>query len=149
MAEMLFYHMTESKLEDALPRLIEMSLERGYRVAVQTGSDERRDALDALLWTYREDSFLPHGPDTCEFAQEHPVLLTASNANPNKANVRFLVDGAEPGELSAYDRAVFMFDGFSTEQVEAARQNWTRFKAEGHALSYWQQNRDGRWEKKR
>jgi DNA polymerase-3 subunit chi len=145
---MLFYHMTESRLEEALPRLLEMSLERGYRVAVQAGNEASRDALDGLLWTYRDDSFLPHGPETCEFAAQHPVLLTACAANPNNADVRFLVDGAEPGDLSGYKRAVFMFDGFSAEAVDAARQNWKRFKGEGHDLSYWQQNRDGRWEKK-
>ena len=37
MAEVLFYHLTESTLEDALPPLLEKSLERGWRAVVQTG----------------------------------------------------------------------------------------------------------------
>ena len=44
-----------------LPELLEKSYERGWRVVVQAASDERVDALDAHLWTYRDDNFLPHG----------------------------------------------------------------------------------------
>ena len=61
MTEVLFYHLTESTLEDALPNLLERSVQRGWRTIVQTGSDERRDSLDTHLWTYRDDSFLAHG----------------------------------------------------------------------------------------
>jgi DNA polymerase-3 subunit chi len=63
MAEALFYHLTESTLEEALPPLLEKSLERGWRAVVQVASPERRDALDQHLWTYRDDSFLAHGAD--------------------------------------------------------------------------------------
>jgi DNA polymerase III subunit chi len=38
-----------------LPELLEKCLERQWRAVVQLGSDERRDALDAHLWTYRDD----------------------------------------------------------------------------------------------
>ena len=43
---------------------------------------------------------------------------------------------------------VFMFDGHDEAQVAGARSQWKVLKGEGHSLSYWQQNRDGRWEKK-
>ncbi len=78
MTEVLFYHLTESKLEDALPPLVDKSVERGWRVAIQVKETARSDALDAHLWTFREDSFLPHGTDEAELAEDQPVLLTAS-----------------------------------------------------------------------
>lgn len=59
--EILFYHLERQSLESALPLLVEKSLERGWRVVVRAGSAERLDAIDTALWTYREDSFLPHG----------------------------------------------------------------------------------------
>jgi len=148
MAEVLFYHLTESKLEEALPPLLEKSVERGWKVAVQTRDAERRDALDAHLWTYREESFLPHGTDEGASPDRQPVLLTVEQANQNRASVRFLVDGAEPPADLAYDRIVFVFDGYDTEQVEGARAQWKRLKGEGHSLTYWQQTPEGRWEKK-
>ncbi|SOC39752.1 DNA polymerase III chi subunit [Rhizobium subbaraonis] len=148
MSEILFYHLTESKLEDALPPLLDKSLERGWRVVVQTGTAERRDALDTHLWTYREESFLPHGTDEQPNAADQPVLLTNGSDNANAATVRFLVDGAEPPPLDGYDRVIFMFDGHDQPELDAARGHWKRLKGEGHQLTYWQQNNDGRWVKK-
>ena len=146
--DVLFYHLTETKVEDALPALLERSLERNWRVVVQTAGTERRDLIDGLLWTYRPDSFLPHGLDTDPFPEMQPILLTAGEGNPNAATVRFVIDGAPPPALSGYERVVFMFDGHDAAQVEGARGHWKALKGEGHSLSYWQQNRDGRWEKK-
>lgn len=148
MAEVLFYHLTESRLEDAIPMLLEKSIERGWRIVVQLGSEERRDALDNHLWTYRDASFLPHGLDTEPHAELQPIVLSTGPARPNGANIRFLADGAEPPALEGYDRVVFMFDGHDQAQIEAARDQWKRLKATDHALTYWQQGIGGRWEKK-
>jgi DNA polymerase-3 subunit chi len=148
MTDVLFYHLTESKLEDALPPLVDKSVERGWQVAIQTSDPARRDTLDAHLWTYREDSFLPHGIDEGTMPERQPVLLTISSANPNNATVRFFVDGAEANEIGGYQRVVFMFDGYDQAQLEGARAQWKRLKGEGHNLTYWQQTQDGRWEKK-
>lgn len=148
MTEVLFYHLTESKLEDALPALLEKSVERGWKVVVQTNDGARRDMLDAHLWTFRDDSFLPHGTDTAPMAQAQPVLLTTETENANDATVRFMVDGAAPPPLDPYERVVFMFDGYDQQQLEGARAEWKRLKGEGHSLTYWQQSPEGRWVKK-
>ena len=148
MTEVLFYHLTESTLEEALPSLLERSLDRGWRAVVQTGSEERRDGLDTHLWTWRDDSFLAHGTEHEHHAQHQPVLLTTGDSNPNGAQIRFLVDGAEPPPLAEYARAVFMFDGHDAMQLEQARRHWKAMKAEGHAVTYWQQTPERRWERK-
>ena len=148
MADVLFYHLTESTLEDALPGLLERSVDRGWRAVVQTGTEERRDALDQHLWIFRDDSFLAHATDREAFPAEQPILLTTGQENPNEAKIRFLVDGAMPPELGGYERAVFMFDGHDAVQVEAARGHWKTMKDAGHAVTYWQQTPDLRWERK-
>jgi len=146
--DVLFYHLTESTLEEALPPLVEKSLERGWRVAIQTGSRERCEALDNWLWTWREEAFLAHGTDRDEHPEHQPVLLTDVPANPNGAQIRFFVDGADPGAVDGYERAVLMFDGHDADQLNAARQHWKMLKSAGHAVTYWQQGPDRRWQKK-
>ena len=149
MTEVLFYHLTESRLEQALPDLLERSLARGWRVVVQCSSVERRDALDNHLWTYREDSFLPHGSDAESTGALQPVLLTVDpKQRANEPHVRFLVDGAVPDTLQGYVRAVYLFDGHDAEQLDTARGRWKVEKGEGHAVTYWQQTEEGRWVKK-
>lgn len=148
MTEILFYHLTESKLDDALPPLLERSLERGWKVVVEAGSEERIKSLNAHLWTYRDDSFLPHGAADDANPEEQPVYLSTDASNPNGANVRFHVDGSMPSQIDGYTRVVLMFDGHNNMEMAEARAAWKRLKAEGHDLAYWQQNQDRRWEKK-
>lgn len=148
MADVLFYHLTESTLEDALPGLLERSVDRGWRAVVQTGTEERRDALDMHLWTFRDDSFLAHATDREAHTTDQPILLTTGDSNPNEAKIRFLVDGAAAPDLAGYERAVFLFDGHDAAQVEAARAHWKTMKDAGHAVTYWQQTPDRRWERK-
>src|SRR5205814_2850306 len=126
MTEMLFYHLQQRRsLERVLPTLLEKSLERGWRVVVQAASEERIEALDAQLWTFRDDSFLPHGTWRAGDAREHPILLTLDADNPNGATVRFLVDGAPvPADADAYQRIVLIFDGDDPDAVTAARERW-------------------------
>ncbi|CAN7765124.1 DNA polymerase III subunit chi [Mesorhizobium sp. LjNodule214] len=148
MAEVLFYHLTESTLEEALPGLLERSVDRGWRAVVQTGTEERRDALDQHLWIFRDDSFLAHATDREAYPAEQPILLTTGQENRNQAQIRFLVDGAAPADLGGYERAVFLFDGHDTAQLEAARSHWKTMKDAGHTVTYWQQTSDRRWERK-
>jgi DNA polymerase-3 subunit chi len=146
-AEILFYHLERRPLAEALPLLVERCLERGWRAVVQAGSMERAAALDTLLWTFRDDSFLPHGLAGDGREGEHPVVLTADEANPNGAVVRFLVDGADLADATGYLRLVYMFDGRDDDAVAGARRIWKRHKDAGHPVSYWRQSAQGRWEK--
>jgi DNA polymerase III subunit chi len=146
MTEVLFYQLKGQTPEQVLPQLLAKSLERGWRVVVQASSDERVEALDAHLWTWRDDAFLPHGTWRDAEAAEHPVVLTVNDGNPNRATVRFLVDGAGmTADASAYDRIVLMFDGDDPDALEAARQRWTDAKAWGAEVTYWQADEHGRW----
>jgi DNA polymerase III subunit chi len=148
MTEVLFYHLQRRPLESALPQLLEKSLERGWRVVVQAATDERVDALDAHLWTYSDDSFLPHSTARAAEPSAQPILLTTSDHNPNGATVRFLIDGAAmPPDAASYQRIVLMFDGEDEEAVAAARTHWGDSKAKGFDVTYWQTDEQGRWVK--
>ena len=148
MTDVWFYHLTESTLERALPGLLEKSLERGWKVVVQVGSEERLAALDAHLWSYRDETFLAHGSTRDGTEALQPIWLTRENDNPNHAEIRFLVDGAVAQDLSEYERAVYLFDGHDNDAVTQARERWKVEKDAGHSIAYWQQKPGGGWEKK-
>lgn len=148
MTEVLFYHLQRQPLEAVLPGLLERCLKRGWKAAVQTGSRERAEALDAHLWTYRDDSFLPHGTADADLAAEQPIVLTADAGNPNDSDVRFFVDGAAPETFGGYERIAILFDGNDPEAVESARMRWKQSREEGLDATYWQQNDNGGWAKK-
>jgi DNA polymerase-3 subunit chi len=149
MTEVLFYHLQSKTVENVLPPLLEKSLERGWRVVVQASSPERADALDAHLWTYRDDSFLPHATWRASDAADQPVLLAIEEGNPNGANVRFLIDSAAlPQDAQSYERMVLLFDGDDPDALAAARGAWTDCKARGFEVTYWQADERGRWQRR-
>ncbi|MEO7222280.1 MAG: DNA polymerase III subunit chi [Devosia sp.] len=147
MTDVLFYHLESQPLERVLPTLLEKTLERGWRAVVETSSRERASAIDALLWTYRDDAFLPHGIAGDESEADQPVLIAMDAQNANAANVRFYVDRAVPSSAEGYERIVFMFSGHDPDAVTEARVAWKGLLA-GNTLTYWQQDATGRWVKK-
>jgi len=147
MAELWFYHLERSEIEQALAPLLEKCLQRGWRALVRAGSAERLDALDAGLWTYREESFLPHGRDGEGEPSRQPVLLTTAGGNGNDAQALFVIDGAEPGDLSSFERACLVFDGRDENALNSARMRWKEAKESGIVAAYWRESAAGKWEK--
>jgi DNA polymerase III subunit chi len=144
--EVWFYHLERTGLEQALPELLEKTLQRGWKALVRVREVERLRHLDGWLWTYRDESFLPHAPDDEAEAARQPILLTTGFENANGAEALFLVDGADPGKLSGFARCVVLFDGGDEAQLAVARAQWSAIKATGVSVSYWKQQARG-WEK--
>jgi len=152
MTETLFYHLERRSLEDVLPGLIGKSLERGWRAVVKTDSSERSDALDNLLWTYDDQSFLAHAQSGDGEAARQPVLITVEDENPNNAQILFCVGGARPADwrnagLSSLARVVMLFDGRDSTMLERARAAWKDAKEAGHDVTYWKESASGKFEK--
>jgi DNA polymerase-3 subunit chi len=148
--ETLFYQLERRSLEEVLPGLVEKSLQRGWRAAIKTDSSERSDALDTLLWTYDDQSFLPHAQLGDGEASAQPVLITVEEGNPNSAHIFFYVGGAQPGDWSALNdlaRVVLLFDGRDESALSVARAAWKDAKAAGHDVTYWKESPSGKFEK--
>jgi DNA polymerase-3 subunit chi len=152
--EIWFYHLMDTPLERVLPNLIERAIERQWHCIVQATSAERLSVIDELLWTYADESFIPHGTALEGDAEHQPVYLTCGSENPNAAAVRFFLERAqiEPalagGQGYSYRRCLLVFDGNDAEQLADARRQWATLKAGGHELAYYQQGEDGRWQQK-
>ncbi|WP_372424131.1 DNA polymerase III subunit chi [Salinarimonas chemoclinalis] len=149
MSDVWFYHLQRATLEEALPRLVVKAREKGWRVAIRTTGEERRDALDDLLWTFEDESFLPHVTETDPQAAEEAVVIQTGEGDLNAPDALLLVDGAAlPEDLARYQRVTLIFDGDDDDAVAQARVRWKAVKAAGHEASYWTQDEKGRWVKK-
>jgi DNA polymerase III subunit chi len=145
--EFWFYHLESQPLQAVLPVLVEKTLARGWRALLRFSTPERLDAIDSALWTYRDESFLPHGNARDGHADRQPALLTLDEANPNGAAVLFLLEAAEEREPERFSRVIRLFDGADEEAKGLARAEWKRAKAAGFEVSYWRQDAGGAWKK--
>ena len=150
MSRVDFYHLQNKRLEDVLPKLLEKVYAINKRAVVRIGNSERVDFLNSLLWTYEEQSFLPHGSKKDGMSEMQPIWLTSENDNPNEAEFLFLADGAEATveEVQKYERIFNIFDGNSSESLNKARAFWKELKQQSVDIFYWQQNQAGTWEQK-
>jgi len=130
-----------------LPRLLEKTLESDKRAVVMMGSAERVEFLNNVLWTYKKDSWLPHGNAKDGHAELQPIWLTVEDENPNQAAFLFLADGAQSNKMNDYERCFELFDGNDPDAVSAARERWKVYQDAGHGVTYWSQNDQGGWEK--
>jgi DNA polymerase-3 subunit chi len=148
MTQIGFYHLLNTPLEAALPRLLSKAVEQGMRALVMAASAERVKALDGALWVFDQGSFLPHGTAREGRAEAQPIYLTATEENPNGAGLLVLTNGVAPSFVGEFERCLDLFDGKDDAAVTAARARWKRLADAGHELTYWQQTDRGGWQKK-
>jgi DNA polymerase-3 subunit chi len=99
-----FYEIKGPRWELVLCRVVEIAYGRGLKVYVWAESEQDARRLDDLLWTFRDDSFLPHGlwqggPDLDE-----PVAVGWKPGNPNGATCLVLARDAAPDEVRGYEQ---------------------------------------------
>ena len=146
MAEVFFYHLTQSPLEGALRLLLEKSLGAGWRVTVRGRSDAVLDRLDAALWLGDEEGCLPHGRAGGVHDEDQPILLTTGADAANRPDCVLAVEGAEIAahEVAGLKRAMILFDGYHPQAVQGARDQWRLYKDAGVKAKYWSEE-SGRW----
>ena len=157
MASINFYHLTKTNVATALPALAIKIQQQNAKAVLKAGSADRLVQLDAALWTFRSDSFLPHGmhrDNDDEWNAAQPLLLTTIDTRVNKPTFLVLVDGVTSPLVAEMERVLVLFDGHDPEAVSTARMQWKGWQgqqlADGskHELAYFQQGEGGGWERK-
>jgi len=148
MVDVWFYHLERRRLDDVLPELLTRTLQRDWRAVVRCGVRDRLEAIDKNLWTFNEESFLPHGREGDPQPDQHPIWITSGIELPNNPQCLFLVEGAEAPQVGGLERVIDLFDGNDPDAVSAARQRFKGAKDAGHNVTYWQQEESGKWVQK-
>jgi len=145
-----FYQLAAKPLDAVLPRLLEKAVAAGYRAVIRAADPALLARLDAALWTYDPTSFLPHAVDG-PYAAAQPILLTTGEGEDSAANdadLLVVVDGVMPGELTAFRRALYLFDGADAAALGLARRHWKAIRElDGVTPVYWRETERGGWEK--
>lgn len=147
MTEIRFYHLERQSLDQVLPALLSKAVEGGHKILVKTADEQEAERLNNHLWSFRPDSFLPHGTEKDGFKEDQPIFLSAQDDNPNGADVLILTQGTASDTLDQFSLCCEMLDGRDEQAVKEARERWKTYKEKGFAVTYWQQGEKG-WEKK-
>ena len=144
-----FYHLEKTSLDDALPLILEKAYETSQNVLIKVEMAERADYLNSLLWTYKPDSFLPHGVEKDGFPEKQPIFIThKDNFNPNNASLCVLIDSLSIPLDERFTRILYFFDGKNPVSLQKAREEWKKVSSVGVDKFYWQQDETGKWQNK-
>lgn len=146
-----FYHLQKSTLDEALPKLVSKAYETGKKIKIKVGNELRIDFINSLLWTFDDESFVPHGIKKEGFAELQPVYISSDDDNPNEAVFLFLVEAADLSLENAlkFERIFYIFSGNNENELTKARVMWKTFSNETFERHYWQQNAEAKWEEKK
>ena len=148
MTDIRFYQLQTQSLEIALPQLLGKALDNKHRVLVRVKDSKEAERLNTMLWSYKKDSFLPHGTKKTGYEADQPIFISEEQDNPNKADTLFIIESDKTEDLSNFKLCCEIFDGKNDEAVKAARSKWKSYKDDGHNITYWQQTAKGSWEDK-
>jgi DNA polymerase III subunit chi len=132
-----FYYLTRVPLEKALPSIAERVLANGERLVIVAEDDKILTRIDTLLWSYKPDSFLPHGR-----TGDQPILLTVDTEGAAAQNIA-MIDGQWRDAALNFARAFYFFD---SQSIEGARGAWRGLADKGEVeRHYWKQDDVGKW----
>lgn len=149
MTEIRFYHLQRKSLDQALPEILQKAFATGQRIVVRADTDAEAERLNDLLWTFRPDSFLPHGTKKDGHAESQPIWITAKDENPNGADILILTNNQESSHATDYKLCCELFNGNNEDAVSKARARWKTYGDLDCKLTYWQQDASGKWELKK
>ena len=112
-------------------RIAETAWRRGHRVHLHTGSEEAARRLDDLLWTWRDESFVPHALSGPEEAPENVAVTLGWGALPGFADdVLVNLDPAVPAGFERFARVLEVVGGGDPARA-AGRERFRHYRGHG------------------
>ena len=114
-------------------RLVEKVYGLGRKAYIHAGSDAEARHLDRLLWTFRDQSFVPHGRVEEADRELTPVLLGWQGDPLGEEDVLINLAPEVPGFFSRFDRVVEIMDS-DPEVRRAGRERYRFYRDRGYPL---------------
>ena len=144
MPEAFFYQLSGDSPEAVLPRMLDMALQKGWRIEVRGLARDRMERLDVALWG-EGGEFRPHGLAGGPHDADQPILLTVGPGQGGR-DCLMALDGApvDEGEARTASRVCVVFDGADPEVLATARAQWKALTGAGLAARYYVRE-EGAW----
>ena len=137
MPKIIFIEVTESRMEVSACQIAERTYLRGDRLQITAADQQQAARLDDLLWTFKPDSFVPHG----FFGGEKdellpPVVITTEPEKIPGFESLLMLDYCPVETVAQFSQAIHLVIVDNRERLAASRDYWIQLKEAGFSLSH-------------
>ncbi len=150
MTQIIFYNTAPLQVENTLFNLIEKSIENGYKSLLLFNDKDKCSAIDEKLWTYKQNSFLPHSSENEKISDEIdiPIYLSTKNENPYKAELLFSIDGFLPDNINNFERVIIIVDVNNKILLEEYKKYYLDINDDFEDIVFYKSDDNGKWTEK-
>ena len=112
-------------------RLAEKGWQQGYKVLLRVADADQAKVLDELLWTFRQESFVPHGLHDED--PEAAVIITHGDAPPDSGGLLINLADDVPQRADRFQRIADIVAATDAAK-NAGRQRYRAYRAQGWPL---------------
>jgi DNA polymerase III subunit chi len=112
-------------------RLIEKAYDQGHRVYLHLAGDSEVQHLAQLLWTFRDDSFVPHGVLGVADPSLTPILLGSGRDPIEESDVLITLAPEVPAFFNRFQRVAEIVDTHA-ERLRISREHFRFYRDRGY-----------------
>ena len=148
MSEVFFYHLTQTRIEVALPKILERAVSADWLVELRIGTEANVEFISDAIWKGPDDSFLPHCLEDNDKLYDYPIVLSKSPLSELR-DCLIVIEQAElqNNEVEKFKRVCLLFDSKNEVELTKARAFWKSLSDAGVNTVYWAEDK-GKWKKK-
>ena len=149
MSEVYFYHLTHTRLEVALPKILERALSAEWSVELRIGMERDEETISDAIWKGPDESFLPNCLEDSDKLQDHPIVLSKSSLSEVR-DCLIIIDqvNLKENEVKKFKRVCLLFDAKNEVELTNARETWKSLSNAGVNTVYWAEDQ-GTWKRKK
>ncbi|MEE9141816.1 MAG: DNA polymerase III subunit chi [Gammaproteobacteria bacterium] len=112
-------------------RLAEKAWRAGHRVYINASTHGQAQMLDQMLWTFRDQSFVPHALASAD--PDAPVVIGFETEPNGPADTLINLAGSVPPFFSRFDRTLELVDADSERRAQS-RERFKFYRDRGYHL---------------
>ncbi len=132
-----FYILSEGNANSRLLlacRLIEKAYKNRHRVYIHMQDESAAHQLDEMLWTYRDDSFLPHNLYGDGSEPAPPIQIGFSITPEKQRDILINLSNRAPAFYNHFNRVIELIPNDPDIQAQG-RENYRFYRAQGYDIT--------------
>lgn len=131
-----FLNTKEKEKNKLIFELVERFYYEGERIVIFCLSQDRAQEIDRFLWTYKQESFIPHKIFTYEEEEAlEKIAIVYTEINPISAKILIADEKPSLGYSMAFER-IYEFVEQSKEAIIESRKRYKLYKDNGFLMHY-------------